>query len=71
MVRPLVTRLRGPKLVFGAGIIGEEAIEGLHQPGTSRSWERWLAESVDGSPFSQGATVKISENRCLTLLVHR
>ena len=78
LVRPLVTRLRGPRLVSGAGgMIGQEAIvvepiEGPHQPGHVQiAGERWLAESVDGSPVPEGTTVMISEIRGLTLLVHK
>lgn len=78
LVRPLATRMRGPKLVSGAGgMIGQEVIVvepilGPHQPGhITIAGERWLAESVDGSPVPEGATVKIIEIRGLTLLVHR
>jgi membrane protein implicated in regulation of membrane protease activity len=77
-VRPFVTRMRGPMLVSGAeAMIGQEAIvvdpiEGAHQPGHVKiAGERWLAESVDGSPVPEGATVKIAEIRGLTLLVHK
>lgn len=78
LVRPIATRMRAPTLVSGAGaMIGQEVIVvqpilGPHQPGhVTIGGESWLAESIDGSPIHEGATVKIIEIRGLTLLVHR
>ena len=78
LIRPFATRMRGPKLVSGAGsMIGQEVIIvqpilGPHQPGhLTIAGESWLAESIDGSPVPGGATVKIIEIRGVTLLVQQ
>ena len=78
VIRPVLVRRRGPRLVSGArGMIGQtgivvEPIAGEHLAGhVLFAGESWLAVSADGEPIAADATVTVSEIRGSTLVVHK